>query len=233
MRSYTLRKRFYYSATRQSQARHEVVVITPENAFWVVSCDSICWDALINGRMHRLREFMTYPKTQLDGVTLLAQGFFFVLVANARTLSQILIVSAYIFLTFLHGILPPLAGNLNQIAFSPLYHYRACGAENSQAHQPQTEIQPSLARTVWYTIQLTGSACWIRPVRAIPDESGWNIWLDEARHQVSIKSSDWPAEGEKRRLVDKDENIYILPETPKPSVTIESVGLRLVPEEQW
>ncbi|CAJ0555337.1 Ff.00g054020.m01.CDS01 [Fusarium sp. VM40] len=238
--SRAIRIRVRHYLIPESKRTFELVVKTPENAFWIIVCDKLAYNAMVEGAIllpigedsqdnRFLLPDLRRPKPPPTGVLLLSLSF--IMFCNSTFICQVLITSAYIFLTALYSVIMPLGVCPGELKVATEYDSLSPTSHLPKPEERYTERIPTIARTVWYLIKLTNSTTWVRDIQAIPENPRWDQWLEEARK--NIDSPDWPAEGEKRRLVDDEENVYISQELVQGSTNEEVLSITPVHESQW
>ncbi|OTB17812.1 hypothetical protein K445DRAFT_20278 [Daldinia sp. EC12] len=196
-----------------------MVVRTSKNAFWIIECDFHTTLALFGARtriaygesgvQHPSWNYGYKPKLwkmvhPISNSMLLLSIVF---LANSTISLQVAIASVYILVTFLFWVIPP--SEPSEYKITKLFYPRCDNAHLPKEDLRSSEVEPSLARTLWYAIRITKSTGWVRGVKAAPETPGWDEWLREA--ELNMNNDTWHAEAEKRRLVDGDQHVYDLP----------------------
>lgn len=127
------------------------------------------------------------------------------LLANSKLLSQITIASSYLIMTCLYWVVPPSKRQPN-LNVAKIFPSGTRDLDLPNLGLRSSETRPSLARTLWHCVRLTGSTRWVYDLGVVPKAAGWDLWLKEAHKNAH--SADWPANAEKLRLVDGDDHVY-------------------------
>jgi hypothetical protein len=232
-----------------------VIAARSADAILVLLCDTFGYQALVTGRLNHYSPVPSIhqplccngPRVRLPaaiycctvfGRISLCLGCLFL--ANSSFIIQLAVSAAYILLTLLFFLCPPdVDAGARCLTVTRQYHHAgAADAHRPQPNRSPTEVQPSLARTLWYAIRATGSTAWVSSLIAAcytkseEDLALWREWIREA--QLHISDEWWPAEGEKKRLVDGDEHVYDhaagAEEAPNREPSLE---ITPVPVSQW
>ena len=238
--SYILRATAWDSDNGCESTTHNVIIKTQENAFWVIVCDSMSLRALLEGNFGRLDSywkpgsFRFYRNSHMYFTDAFRESGIvvaFVLFGTAKFVDQVAIAAAYMFLTIIFWIVQPPGVAPYEVTTSPLYHPHAFSSRLANHDLRKTEVQPSLAKTIWYLLRITRSTGWAHSIQVIPEEGGWDERLEAAIKNMFV--SDWPAEAEKHWLVDADVHVY----DEEPDVAQEAGGesteIQPVPASQW
>ncbi|KAI1474276.1 hypothetical protein F4774DRAFT_401205 [Daldinia eschscholtzii] len=196
----------------------KLIVRTTKNAFWILECNYHTALALFGARARveyvesrgrrpswdRGYEAKVWRAVHPITSSILLLSFVFL--ANSTIFAQAAIASAYILVSVFFWAIPP--SETSEYKTTKIFYPRCDNAHLPKEDLQSSEVEPSLARTLWYAIRITRSTGWVRGVKAVPETPGWDEWLREA--ELNMNNDTWPAEAEKRRLVDGDQHVYDL-----------------------
>ncbi|KAK4223352.1 hypothetical protein QBC38DRAFT_373278, partial [Podospora fimiseda] len=235
---------------RKPETYRTIIVRTTSDVILMLYCDGVafrtltadkeaeeCLKAAVEGcvRMQRKerKRSLALINFCLDPYTIPPLAF--VLFANAHLNSQLAIIHVYIILAFLFCSLPPSKSDRREFNLKrQYYHPEATTAHLSKPDLRASEVEPSLARTIWYAIRTTKDTRWEIFGSTQPQPPRWEEWLEEAA--LNMENPGWAAEAGKKRLVDLNHHVYdevIDEDQDESSEASEGEEIVSVPVENW